>query len=118
MIESLYLLAIALIIIIFISCYISQKKIDNTIDNYNNNICIGDSKEKVILTLGNNFTYSVLKDGTEKLVYKIQNSGSLRIKGTGTTQYIPVKKITIKLKDGKVVSKEGLNLDWKTLEKK
>ena len=111
MIEFSVLLIIVLIVAVFILCYKSQKKINNTIDNYNNNICIGDSKERVISILGNNFTYSVLKDGTEKLVYKIQSSGSFRIKGTGTTQYIPVKKITIKLKDGKVISKEGLNLD-------
>ena len=111
MIEFLILLMIVLTVIIFVLCYTSQKKMNNTINDYNNNICIGDSREKVISILGNNFTYSVLKDGTEKLVYKIQNSGSIRIKGTGVTQYMPVKKITIKLKDGKVISKEGLNLN-------
>lgn len=106
-----FMMVFITLVIIAITCYISQNEINNAIDSYNSDICIGDSKEKVISIPGNNFTHSVLKDGTEKLVYKLQNSGSFRVKGTGITQYVPVKKITIKLKDGKVISKEGLNLD-------
>ena len=55
-----FMIAFIVLVIIAITCFISQNDINDTIDRYNNDICIGDSKEKVISILGNNFTYSVL----------------------------------------------------------
>lgn len=73
----------------------------------------GMSKQDVISILGSDYSYSLLKNGIEKLEWRYRKNGhSYRVaKGVRTHQSGYTRRISVKFKDGIVVEINSLNMD-------
>lgn len=103
------------IVYVVIQQYRFNKYLNEKIRNYNN-IPIGMSKMQALNLLGDNYTVSSLKDGTEKYEWKIKISGSSwgsSAKGISVRHYKSgyMVSMSLKFKNGVVVEKKGNNLD-------
>jgi hypothetical protein len=73
----------------------------------------GMTKDDVISILGNDYTYSLLKNGIEKYEWRYRKNGySYRVaKGVSMRQSGYTRRISVKFKDGIVVEINSLNMD-------
>ncbi len=88
---------------------------ENAIVNYNK-VSLGMTVGEVIGLLGNGYTISLLKNGTEKYEWKIREGGtSYRTShhgfSAGSYSGGVTKKVTVVFKNNKVIEKKGDNLD-------
>ena len=85
----------------------------------NNYVCAartiraGMTKDDVISILGNDYTYSLLKNGIEKYEWRYRKNGySYRVaKGVSMRQSGYTRRISVKFKDGIVIEINSLNMD-------
>ena len=73
----------------------------------------GMTKISVVSILGNNYTQSYLKDGTEKLEWRFRNAGYTGRVAKGLYMHTGslTRRISVYVKGGRVVEVKSLNMD-------
>lgn len=104
--------ALLLCIPICIPIILAKKREDEFCEKHRK-IRPGMSKDDVIDIFGENYTISYLKNGVEKLEWRLRHSGySGRVaKGVYTHSSSFTRKISVKIKDDQVIEVNSLNMD-------
>lgn len=92
---------------------VKEKKAETDFVYAARSVRAGMSKQDVIFILGSDYSYSLLKNGIEKLEWRYRKKGhSYRVaKGVRAHQSGYTRRISVKFKDGVVIEINSLNMD-------
>lgn len=110
-----FIVVLVLILIIgfaynLVQKYLFNKRLNEQIQNYNS-IPLGMKKQEALNLLGNDFSYSMLKDGVEKYEWKVVMQNSMYGNDFKKHKSKYTVNMTLKFKNGVVIEKKGNNLD-------
>lgn len=105
---------LGIIVVAFCVCISAQnKKAENEFISAARRIRAGMSLNDVLSIMGNDYTYSALKNGVEKYEWRLRKNGySYRVaKGVSMRQSGYTRRISVKFKDGVVIETSAINMD-------